>query len=146
MSTTDQKTLELIALVSRQKAEIALAEKPQYRTNCSFTYIEGNMNSATNIRVESDVKNLVLMVAFLQEKETGYQRAISTLGVDEAPAFSWNGFSVTDWVTDIRTRINNIQIGTKKKKLEALEARLNNIVSPQLRAELELKAIENELM
>ena len=45
----------------------------------------------------------------------------------------------------IKSRINKIQIGVKKKKLETLEARLNAIVSPELRRKLELDAIAAEL-
>ena len=57
----------------------------------------------------------------------------------------WNGFSVNDWIDDIKTRINKVQIASKKVKLEHLESRLNAIISPELRAEMELEAISAEL-
>ncbi len=46
---------------------------------------------------------------------------------------------------DIKTRINKIQIVSKRKKLEELEARLNSIISPSLKAEMEVDAIAAEL-
>lgn len=140
---TDDKTLDLIKEVKRQKDEIAKAERPNWITNCSFSYTEGSSN-ITNIHVESNIKNLVCIASFLREKEASYKQTAELLGVD-APEFTWSGFSVKDWLNDIKTRINKVQITSKKKKLELLEARLNAIISPELRAELELKAIEDEL-
>jgi hypothetical protein len=52
---------------------------------------------------------------------------------------------VSKWISDIRTRINKLRIASRTKDLQALEARLDAIISPNLRAELELKAIESEL-
>ena len=141
-TTTDSKTLELIQEVKKRKEEIASAERPNWKTNCSFPH--DGTSASTNIHVESSIYNLVSIVAFLRSKEVAYKEAADHLGVD-APAFSWGNSSVSDWVDDIKTRINKIQIVTKKKKLEALESRLNLIISPELRAQLELEAIEAEL-
>ena len=141
---TDQKTLDLIKEVERQKAEISKIERPNWKTNCSFSYVEGNAANLTNIHVESNVKNLVCIAAFLRDRETSYDQTALLLGVD-APKFSWNGSSVSDWLEDIKMRINKIQINSKKQKLELLENRLNAIISPELRAEMELQKIESEL-
>ena len=142
---TDKKTLELIKEVQRRKEEIAKAEKPSYKTNCSFSYIEGKAADAINLHVEASVKNLICIAAFLKDKEEAYAEVAQELGVADVPAFTWNGSSVAEWIADIKARINKIQIAAKKKQLETLEARLGAIVSPELRAELELEAIAKEL-
>ena len=139
----DDKTLSLIQQVKQQKSEISKALKPNWITNCNFSYNENSAN-VINIHVESNIRNLVCIVAFLFEKERSYKEAATKLGV-EAPPFQWNGFSVVDWSEDVKMRINKIQISSKQKKLEALEARLNSIISPELRQQMELEAIENEL-
>lgn len=143
--TADSRTLDLIKLVKVQKAEIAKLDKPSYKTNCSFTYIEGRANDAVPLHAESDVKNLISYAAFLIDKERSYKATASELGVEVFPDFTWSGYTVADWLSDIKTRIAKVQIAIKKKKLEGLEARLNSIISPELRAELELEAIANEL-
>lgn len=140
---TDTKTLDLIREINRQKEEISKAEKPNWVTNCSFGYIEDSPNRI-NLHVESNLRNLISIGAFLLDKERSYKEAGEKLGV-EADKFRWGGFSTDDWFEDLRTRINKIQIASKRKKLEALEARLNLIISPELRAEMELEAIQNEL-
>ena len=143
VSKVDTKTLELIQEVNKQKKEISNAERPNWITSCSFSYTE-KPSDAVNIHVESNVRNLVCIVAFLKEKEKSYNEAVQTLGID-APSFTWGGFTVPNWVSDIQSRINKIQIASKKKKLETLESRLNAIISPELRAKMELEAIAKEL-
>ena len=143
---TDNKTLDLIKEVNRQKAEISKAEKPNWITTCTFSYNEGAAGSAsaTNLHVETNIRNIICIASFLMDKERSYLEAAKRLGV-EAPVFTWQGFSVNDWVEDIKMRINKIQISSKRKKLETLEARLNSVISPELKAEMELDAIESEL-
>jgi len=143
-NNTDNLTLELIKQVAKQKEEISKAERPTWITNCSFSFTE-RPNDAINIHVESSIKNLVCIAAFLKEKEKSYKEAAEALGVD-APAFTWGCHSVNEWLEDLKLRINKIQISSKKKKLELLEARLNAIISPELRAKMELEAIANELL
>lgn len=145
MAGTDQKTLELIALVAKQKAEISKAERPNWKTNCSFSYVEGRAVDTISLHVDTDVRKLISIAAFLQDREAGYQRAALSLGVDSPPPFMWGNSPPADWLEDIRMRIGKIQIAAKKKKLELLESRLNAIISPELRAELELQAIASEL-
>lgn len=143
MAKTDAKTLELIKEVNRQKKEIASAEKPQYITNCNFSYTENGAN-IINIHVEADVKNLIKIAAFLSMQEKAYADAAKVLGVD-SPPFTWGAFTVKDWISDLRMRLNKLQIASKRKKLETLETRLNSIISPELRAQMELEAIAEEL-
>lgn len=145
MASTDKKTLELIAQVKAKKAAIAKAEKPTYKTNCSFSYIEGNKGSATNLHVESDVRKLICISAFLIERAVNYTRAAGILGVEKPPEFTWDGYTVEDWIGDLKMKIAKVQIVAEKKKLEALEERLNKIISPEKRAQLELEAIASEL-
>lgn len=141
--TTDTKTLELIKEVNRQKKEISSAEKPQYVTNCNFSYSE-NGSSITNIHVEINVGNLTRIIGFLMGMETNYYSAAIELGVDPGP-FTWQGFLVKDWTNDVRQRLNKVQVAAKRKKLEVLETRLNSIISPEMRAQMELEAITEEL-
>ena len=143
MAKTDKQTMDLIKKVQQQKEEIAKAEKPNWITNCSFTYIEGSAKTV-NLHVCRDVRDMVCIAAFLKDREASYKAVAVDMKVD-APDFTWDGFSVSDWMKDIKTRIDKVQIESKKKKLEALEARLNKIVSPELRAEMELAAIAAEL-
>lgn len=144
MAQTDDKTLRLIEEVRRQEAEIAKLDHPTWKTNCSFAYVEGTAN-AINLHVESSVSVLVNIAAFLLQREEAYNKAAEKLGVGDVPQFRWGGFLVENWLEDLKTRIGKIQITSKRRKLDALKARLEQIISPELRAQLELEAIEREL-
>lgn len=63
--TEDEQILELIQDIKYRKEKIAKAEKPKWKTNCSFSYTEGSRNSAINIQVCSDVVQLLKISAFL---------------------------------------------------------------------------------
>lgn len=141
--SADQVTLDLIEEINKRKAEIAKLDKPRPVTNLSFSYNEGDR--PINLNVESNVKNLICMAAFLQEKEKSYKDTATALGVEEVPAFTWSGYAAKDWIEDIKNRINKVQIGLKKKKLEALETRLEAVISPELKRDRELKRIQEEL-
>lgn len=142
MAKTDEKTLELIKEVNRQKKEIEKAERPNWITKCSFQPLPA---APINLHVETDVGTLIGIVAYLQMQEKHYNEAAAALGIADPPAFSWAGFSVKDWTDDVKSRIGKVQISAKKRKLEALESRLNQIISPELRAQLEIEAIEKDL-
>lgn len=142
-SSTDKKILALIEDINRQKRDIAAAEKSEWKTNQAFPYQEGSAN-VVQLNVERDVGKLVKIASFLRATENAYNDTARALGVD-APAFTWSGYSIHDWLSDLKNRINRLQIDSKRKKLESLDQRLNSLVSPELRARLELEAIESEL-
>ena len=133
MAKTDQKTLALIKEVKARKAEIAKLEgRAVWLTNCSFSYVDGNLSNPINLKVEANVKNLIAIASFLRDKEKSYEETAAMLDVDNPPKFTWNNSPVADWIEDIKTRINRLQIDSKKKKLELLETRLNAVISPEL--------------
>ena len=140
---TDKKILDLINEVRKQKQEIAKIEKPNWTTNCSF---KGNSDWAVNLHVESNIRVLVEIAAVIIDRESAFDRAADALGIEaKTIPYLWDGFSAKDWINDIKLRIAKIQVSTKKRQLEALESRLNAIVSPELRAQMEIEAIEKEL-
>jgi molybdenum-dependent DNA-binding transcriptional regulator ModE len=67
------------------------------------------------------------------------ESAAKDLGVEYN--FTWLGFSVDEWKEDFQTRVNQISVQEKRKELAELESRLNAIISPELKAQMELEAI-----
>jgi len=144
--SADDKILAMIQEVRKRKGEIAKAMgKPQWKTNCSFTFVSIRGVDPINLHVETDIRVLITIASFLQQKEIGYEVAAAELEIETPPVFEWHGFSVADWIDDVKTRIAKVQVTAKKAKLQDLESRLDKIVSPELRAQLELEAIEKEL-
>lgn len=132
----------LIDVVAERKQEISKAEKPNWKTNCTFAFSEdAQPGQRYNIQTITDVSRLVGMLAFLMGQEENFKKAAKALNVS-TKNFTWLGYSVEDWKEDLDTRITKINISKKKKELEEIEARLDKLISPELRAQLELEAIK----
>lgn len=142
----DALVMKLMAEVKTRKAEIAKVERPDYQTNMSFSFTEtGNRNGDINLNVESDLKRLISIVAFLVNAKQEYDSAVQLLGIEDATKFTWNGYTPDQWIGDVKQRINKIQINAKRAKLDNLEKKLDVLVSPEQRRKLELELIAKEL-
>lgn len=137
---TDKAIKNLIEVVNSKKEEIGKAEKPNWNTNCNFVF---DGSDRLNLNTVSDGAVVVKILAFLKVQKGAWEEACKDLGVDHE--FKWSGFSYEDWKTDLQTRLNKINIDKNKKELAVLEARLNKIISPELRAQMELEEITKAL-
>lgn len=138
----DKQVQDLITLVKKKKDEISKAERPNYKTNCSFRYNPENPTNV-NIQVCADVNQLASILGFLLTQEQNFNEATNRLGI-VAP-FTWGGFSLEDWQADLQCRVTKIQITKKKAELELLESRLDKLISPELKAQMELEEITKML-
>ncbi len=138
----DQRVLDLIDLAKKKKEAIAKAEKPNWKTNCSFSKDEYGSNRI-NLQATTDISVLIGILGFLTLTHAAFLQAAQLLGVEQE--FLWMGFSYEDWKSDIETRVTKLHITKEKKNLELIEERLGKLISPELRKELELQELEKEL-
>lgn len=138
----DKVVQELFKVVQDKKASIAKAEKPNWITNCSFRYNKES-STATNLQVCNDVQELVQILGFLIEKKNAFDSAKKIIGI--STDFKWCGYTLEDWSSDIKTRVDKIEITKKKQELEMLESRLDKLVSPEMRQQMELDEIKKLL-
>lgn len=142
MNINDKKIQELFAKVQAKKSEIQKAERPTWKTNCSFSVFPGA--EPVNIQTLTDIDALVRFGGILFSYQEGFKMSASYFSVEDKKCY-WSGYTVQDWLSDFSTRISKIKIQDKKSELAKLEERLNQIVSPELRATLEIEAITKEL-
>ncbi len=142
--STDETALALLRDISRRKDEIAQAERSSWKTNGQFSFNGTTLNLHVS-GADGDVTQLMLVAAQLLRLEDDFERAATVLGVEKPPALKLSGYLVRDWLEDVRTRINRVQIKAKREKLEKLEARANAILTPEMKARLELEALSAEL-
>lgn len=139
MKTTDQMVKQLFDSVQAKKLAIEKAEKPCWQTSCNFGFSADSAHERKDIRILNDTRKIVDMLAFLMDRKEKSERAANELGVDYS--FSWLGFSLEEWKSDFQTRINQISIQERKRELAEIEARLNAIISPELKAKMELEVL-----
>lgn len=141
--TTDELVKELFDSVQEKKLAIEKAERPCWKTSCSFGYSPNSAHDRTDVALVTDTRKIVDMLAFLIDRAEKSNAAAEKLGVKYS--FTWLGFTVDEWESDFQTRVNQISIKEKQKELKEIEARLNAIISPELKAQMELEAISKLL-
>lgn len=141
--TTDEKVRELFNTVQEKKLAIEKAERPCWLTGGMFGYSPNSAHERVNIQTVLDTRKLVDMYAFLLDRKNKSEDASKELGVDYN--FTWLGFTLEEWKNDFQTRVNQVSIQEKRKELAEIEARLNAIISPELKAQMELEAISEIL-
>lgn len=142
--SNDDRAARLIEIVNQKKAAIAQAERPTYLTNLSFSPSENGSTDRINLNVITEPKHFVSILAVLREKENAFNSAANELGLSDV-TFQWQGYSVEDWKADLVTRLNKVQINKRKDELKVLEAKVNALISPEKRAQMELDALEAEI-
>lgn len=141
----DKKISELFEVVKKQKAEVEAAEKASkqsWKTNCSIVVPFSSSEQPVNLQTANQDKVKSVVMALLKHKEYSAE-AESVLGIDSSSKY--NGFEYEDWIEDCKKRISVLNIKTKKDKLQELEKRLNGIVSPEQKRQMELDSIMGEL-
>jgi hypothetical protein len=137
-SEQDEQVQKLFKIVQSKREEIAKAEKPNWETNGSFAY-DKNSSSRINIHVVADIDELISILGYVLEKDKHFQSAQDILGTNAT--FKWIGYTLKEWQYDIQTRISKIQIKKKKDELQELESRLDRLISPELKRQMELEEI-----
>lgn len=140
---TDEQIKQLGVLVENKKTEIEKAERPNWITNGSFKYGK-NSSESFNLQTVSDPRVLVNALAMLVDRERGFTEAAKELGITEMK-FDWFGYSVSDWKSDFKTRIDKIDIKNLKQELAEIESMLNDLTSPELKKQNKLDAIAIKL-
>lgn len=140
--TEDQIVQELFDLVQKKKSEIAKINKPDWKTNCTFVSEGGER---CNLHVESNVNVLIGILGYLWAKQQAFNAAADELSLSGKYKFTYGGYSYNDWKSDISVRIAKIEINTKIAELNKYEARLDAVLSPELKRKMEIEAISKEL-
>lgn len=139
----DKQITALFDTLMNRKASVEADEaeiKRSWKTNCSF--VRDGIAQPLNIQVAQEPMLLKLYADILATRD--YEaKAAAELGIDISSKIS--GFELEDWVADFKKRIASIHIKSKKTKLLELETRLEAIISPEQRREMELASILNEL-
>lgn len=141
--TSDELAQELFNKVQIRKAELENAEKLNWQTSGLFGFNADTANGRFQIQTMTDTRKITDILTFLLERARSYNEATAILGLNLN--FSWLGYTLEEWTTDLKTRVTILQKETKRKELQAMETKLNNLISPELKAKLELAELEKAL-
>lgn len=142
--TTDDLVLELLKKVQQKKEEIKAAKRaPKWKTNLSIGRDPTTTHGRVNIMTRTDPNEIIDWYIFLMKKEEHISKAAEELGLPTD--LTWLGYPIADWKEDLKTRAAQLSIDQKQKEMEALDKRVNRLVSPDQRREMELRALQQLL-
>lgn len=132
-SKNDEVILELKKKIVEKKKELKLSERFAPVTNCSIE-VDGARH---NINVLSAEQLTLLLL-----KLTSYKMAMKETGLE---TFNISGFSLHDWIADIKSKIAMLNRKEEELKLRQMEQKLHNLLSVETKVELEIQQIMQEL-
>jgi hypothetical protein len=130
--TNDSKIMELKKQIEEKKAKINKSQKFTPITNCSIE-VDGVRH---NLQVLSKEQLISLMV-----KLNAYAISAKDLGVE----YIVSGYIVSDWIIDIKAKLDFVSRKEEENKLKVMESKLDQLLSNEKKVELELDEIASLL-
>ena len=106
---TDAKVITLKAEVEKRRKELAIIERPNFKTNLSF-YLE-NKSYSQNLQVAKP-EELVRVAALIEAMRQVYARISKTLMADPIE-LAIGGFTPEDWLHDIGLKLKKSEVTNK---------------------------------
>jgi len=131
-NTNDEKIMQLKFQIGEKKKNLKTKKKFSPLTNCSIE-IDG-------VRLNLQVLNKENLIHLLV-KLNSYLLSAVDLGLEDEYKFS--GYSIDQWITDIKLKLDILRYEEEDRKLKELERKLENMLSSEKRIELEIDEIES---
>ncbi len=127
-TNNDERVLQLKQVIDKKKTELKGSKKFAPLTNCVLD-LEGQKYNL-NVLQFNDLQLLLvrLNMYLMSAKDLGINLEIS-------------GYNITEWITDIRCKIEIFEYKKKEAELKTLEAKLDKMLSDEKKTELELDEI-----
>lgn len=133
--TNDERIIKLKKQIEDKKTVLKTKNKRFAPiTNCNLE-IEGNKYNIHALNRQELVPLLV--------KLTTHLNTAKSIGVLDD--YVIRNFNISDWVSDLTSKLENIKIQEETNELKALENKLTKMLSTDKQAELELDRIEGLL-
>lgn len=134
MNKNDNKVLQLKEQIRIKKEKIVSLRKFAPITNMILD-IDGKKHNINTMNLEKSMEMAILLNAkFISAKELGLE-----------DTYTVNGYKLYDWICDLKSRIDYLNVRQEENNLEQMEAKLDRLLSEEKKTELELDEIENLL-
>ena len=130
--TNDLKIMELKKQIEDKKIKLGKSQKFAPITNCSIE-LDG-------IRVNIQVLNKE-QLTYLLVKLNSYAKSAKELEID----FVISGYHITEWITDIKSKLDFVSRKEEENKLKVMESKLHQLLSNEKKVELEIDEIMKNL-
>lgn len=128
MNKNDERVLQLKKIIDEKKSELKAVKRFTPFTNCVLNL--DNQNYNLNVLQVDDLKLLLV-------KLNMYLMSANDLGV----SLEISGYSIFNWMVDIKSKMEIFEYKKKESELKILEAKLDKMLSNEKKTELELDEI-----
>lgn len=154
MSDIDLTIKQLFKLFTQRKAELQQQVKKipsGWKTHGSFPtdfslVVRPKVTTTSVINIQTATRDEVIACAtIMQMYITAHGLACARLEVDPLDQIKFGEYTTDQWYHDLSKRLMVIDTKIKQKQLEELEARLNQVVSPEERRRTEVEILAQQL-
>lgn len=124
----DERVLQLKKIIDEKKSELKAIKRFTPVTNCVLDL--DNQKYNLNVLQLEDLK-------FLLVKLNMYLMSANDLDIE----LVISGYNATEWMSDIKSKIEIFEYKKKESELKMLEAKLDKMLSDEKKTELELDEI-----
>lgn len=128
MSKNDERVLQLKKIIDEKKSELKAVKRFTPLTNCVLNL--DNQNYNLNVLQLDDLKLLLV-------KLNMYLMSANDLDI----GLNISGYNISEWMSDIKYKMEIYENKKKESELKALEAKLDKMLSDEKKTELELDEI-----
>lgn len=137
--THDKQVEELLKTIEEKESSLKTIPKKSFTTNCVFKYNGQSINLHT-----ASKSTLIDITGVLIQHREMKDRACAALKI-KTEEFIWDGYSFESWLQDFRNRLDIIEYNEEKEKIKKLKAKVEGIVSEELKAKKTIEDVMKEL-
>jgi hypothetical protein len=134
MSKNDERILQLKEQIDIKKKLLGKCKKFVAITNCSINF-EGVQININTLQKDGLIQLLVKLNAL----------KTSAIDLDLLNDYNISGYNVSEWIEDVKNKLDVLNIKQEELKLKQMEDRLSQLLSEDKKVELELEDIINSL-
>jgi signal recognition particle subunit SEC65 len=143
MSNTNDQKIEQMKKVLNEK-RLALGKRPRAQWNTNGIFNFGCEGKHFNLNTVVDLSRMARALAYMRNETRNIEEAAKDLGFTPDPVLFGN-WTVDEWESDFRTRVAVVQWEKRNKELQAIEKKLNALMSEDARTANELADLEKLL-
>jgi hypothetical protein len=133
-NVNDKTILVLKKQIEDKKSALKTSERFTPVTNCSLE-LDGNRVNIQVLSKEQIINFLVRLNAY----------RLAAKDLDLLGDYTICGYSVDDWMKDLKSRLMNVNRTAELDKLKSLENRLHTLLSNEKKIELEIEEIASSI-
>ena len=136
--TNDDKIIKLKETIAKKKADLGREPKFTPLTSCMLKVDLGINTNIHTMQSLDSVNNALMMLGLYELAAKGMDISTSEVMI--------NGFTLESWITDLKSKREQILYRKNRKELDELESKLDGLMSEKKKTELAIDDIEKMLI